>query len=164
MSPKKRKLITAKEAAVILKVSPEVITYLRQYEGLPFVKKSKYILFSEPEVIRWRNRQLTKNASPALDLQDYYAKIQLFKFITYAEFKTRVSGVAFLDGDTVLQYLKRQSPAKDIQDLVGDIVFEYWNNLAPKCISCGRVIYSSLPTSLCALCKKKKRSDSEEDE
>lgn len=62
----------------------------------------------------------------------------------------------FLDGDDVIQYLKRQNPSKDVQDVVGDIVSEYWNNLKPKCEKCGKVIISSLDSKLCAQCKSKK--------
>ncbi len=154
---KKTKLITSKEVSKMLKVSPEVITYLRQYESLPFVKNSKYILFSEPEIIRWRNRKLAENSKNVLNLKIYYIKIRLFKFITYEKFKELASEVVFLDGDNVVQYLKRQNPLKDIQDLVGDIVSEYWNNLKPKCRICGGPILSNLDTDLCHICKKKVR-------
>lgn len=157
MAPRKRKLITTKDVSKLLKVSPEVITYLRQHESLPFVKRSKYILFSEPEVVRWRNRKLTENAENVLNLKDYFNKTHLFKFTTYEEFYRRADEIVFLDGDNVIQYLKRQNPAKDVQDLLGDIVSEYWNERKPRCSVCGEIIVSNLDTKLCPLCKKKRK-------
>jgi len=150
---RRKKLVTTKEVTKMLKVSSEVITCLRQNDGLPFVRNSKYILFSEPEVIRWRNQQLINDAKSVLNLKEYYDTIRLNRFVPYDEFKAKVREIAFLDGDSVIQYLKRQSPLKDIQNLVGDIVSEHWNSFKPRCSKCGNVIVSSLDKGLCASCK-----------
>ena len=153
MALRTKKLITTKEVTKMLKVSSEVITCLRQNEGLPFVRNSKYILFSEPEVIRWRNQQLINDAKSVLNLREYYDTIKLSQFIQYDDFKAKVREITFLDGDSVIQYLKRQSPLKDIQNLVGDIVSDYWNSLKPRCVKCGNIIISSFDKELCASCK-----------
>jgi tRNA(Ile2) C34 agmatinyltransferase TiaS len=159
---RKRKLVTAKEVAKVLKVSPEVISYLRQYEGLPYTKNSKYILFSEPEVIRWRNRKLANEAKVVLNLRDYYNKIGLGKFIGYDEFHAKVEEIAFLDGDNLLQYVRRQNPEKDVQDLVGDIVFRFWDARKPKCKICGRNLTSTLYRGLCKRCHDQQKLNAAE--
>lgn len=156
MSRRKRKLITTKDVAKILRVNTELVTYLRQYEKLPFVRDSKYILFSEPEVIRWRNKKLVENSQAVLNLKDYFNDIQLFKFTTYEYFQEKVSEAVMLDGDSVIKYIDRYNPEKAIIDVVGDIVHSYWDELSPKCLVCGRNIISSLSADLCSVCKAKK--------
>jgi hypothetical protein len=155
LAARKKKLITSKEVADILKVSPELITYLRQSEALPFVKNNKYILYSEPEVLRWRNRHLAENSLPVLDLKEYYRIIELDKFITFDNFKERVSKIVFLEGNFVIQYIKRQNPTKDVVNLVGDIVSEYWSAREQKCRYCGGHVISDLDKDICAKCRKK---------
>ena len=155
MPPRKKKLITAKEVADILKIDPEVVTYLRQYEDLPYVKNVKYILFSEPEVIRWRNRQLVENSKVVLNLKDYFNSIRLGKFIPYEDFKIKVQEVVFMEGDSVVQYIKRQNPVKDIHNLVGDIVYAYWDAKEKKCRLCGRTLTSAFDNGTCHLCRRK---------
>lgn len=152
--PKKQvRLVTAKEVAVILKVSPEVVTYLRTCEKLPFVKNSKYILFSEPEVVRWRNRKLTEDGKVVMNLKTYYDATHLIKFITYEDFYKQVQTIAFTDGDNVLQYIKRQNTEKNVIDLVGDIISKFWEELSPKCNRCGKTIRSTLPDQkYCFVC------------
>lgn len=164
MGARRRKLITAKEAARLLKVSPEVISYLRQNENLPFIKDGKYILLSEPEVTRWRNKKLSTEAKVVLNLKDYYAKIGLYKFIDYESFHAKVEDIAFVDGDNLIQYVRRQNPERDVQDLVGDIVFKFWDDRKPKCTVCGRNLTSTLYKGLCKRCNddKKARMASEE--
>lgn len=157
-STSKRKLIGSKEVVILLKVNPELVTYLRQFEGLPFVKNSKYILFSEPEVIRWRNRRLTTDSVIAFNLREYYDKTGMVKFIDFQEFRSRVEELTFLDGDNVIQYIKRQNPMKTVQNLVGTIVHDYWYARAPKCECCGKKLISTLNTKLCSPCKKLKMS------
>lgn len=158
MAARRRKLITTKDVARILKVNTELITYLRQHEDLPFIRNNKYILFSEPEVVRWRNKQLAEHATPIMDLKAYYFNIKLFRFVDYETFRAYVSEVAFLDEDMVIQYIKRHNPEKDIIDVVGTLVNKYWEDRKPKCKLCGRVIAGSLPSELCSVCKEKKFS------
>lgn len=153
MAPRKRKLLTTKDVAKILKVNTELVTYLRQNEKLPFIRDSKYILFSEPEVIRWRNKKLTENARPVINLRDYYDSIRLYKFADYEYFREKVEEVAMVDGDFVIQYIDRYNPERSIVDVVGDIVHAYWNDLRPKCELCGRVIVGLLPNNLCSVCR-----------
>lgn len=155
--PRRTKYISTKDVAKLLKVSPEVVTYLRQEENLPFVKNNKYILFSEPEVIRWRNRKLSGNSQTVLNLKKYYFNTKLFRFIEYEDFKVMASDIVFLDGDDVIQYIKRQNPEKDLVDLVGDIVFKFWDSKNPKCSVCGKTIISKLNVKLCSLCEEKQR-------
>lgn len=153
MAARKRKLITTKDVAKILKVNTELITYLRQYEKLPFVRNNKYILFSEPEVIRWRNKQLAENATPVMNLKEYYFNTKLYRFVEYEVFRSKVDEIAFLDGDMVIQYIKRHNPEKDIVDVVGDIVHKYWDERKPKCEKCGRTLIGFVPGKLCGVCK-----------
>lgn len=154
MAARRRKLITTKEVAKILKVNTELITYLRQNENLPFIRNNKYILFSEPEVIRWRNKQLAEHATPIMNLKDYYINIKLFRFVEYETFKEKVNEVAFLDDDFVIQYIKRHNPEKEVIDVVGDLVHQYWEDRKPKCVTCGRTIVGSLPNKLCSVCRQ----------
>lgn len=154
---RRRKLITAKEVAKLLKVSPEVISYLRQNDDLPYTKSAKYIMFSEPEVIRWRNRKLSNDAKVVLNLRDYHEKIGLGKFIAYDAFRTRVEEIAFIDGDNLLQYVRRQNPERDVQDLVGDIVFRFWDDRKPKCRECGGNLTSTLYRGLCKRCYERQK-------
>ncbi len=155
MAPRRRKLLTTKEVAKILKVNTELVTYLRQNEKLPFIRNGKYIMFSEPEVIRWRNKQLAENATPIMNLRDYYTNIRLYKFVEYTYFREKVNEVTMLDGDFVIQYIKRYNPEKSIVDVVGDLVHTYWDERRPKCELCGRVIIGSLPSKLCSVCRER---------
>lgn len=152
---RKKKLITTKEVSRILKVSSEVVTYLRTEEGLPYVKHKKYILFSEPEVTRWRNARLSSSTKKVMNLLEYYTTIRLFKFCTYEEFKARVLDSVFMEEDYVVKYIERQSPEKDVQNIVGDIVSEYWDKATPKCKVCGRKLISKLYNGLCHICANK---------
>lgn len=155
--PKKVKYITAKEVAKLLKVSPEIITYLRQEENLPFIRDNKYILFSEPEIIRWRNRKLAKDSTIVMDLKQYWFTIKLYRFITYEDFKVKAEQILFLDGDNVIQYIKRQNPEKELVDLVGNIVYAYWDAQSPKCSICGRTIKTALVVDICSVCRDKQK-------
>jgi len=146
--------ITAKEVARLLKVSPEVVSYLREYEELPYIRDSKYILFSEPEVLRWRNRKLTTASKVVLNLKDYYNTIKLGRFITYPEFRAKVADIVFLDGDNLLQYVKRQNPCRDVHTLVGDIVHEFWDAKKVRCVDCGRELVAGNTDSRCCRCNK----------
>lgn len=152
--PSKKIPITAKEVSKLLKVSTEVVSYLRDFEGLPFLKNSKYILFSEPEVVRWRNRKLSNDSKVVLDLKQYYDTIKLNRFISYKDFRTKVENIAFLDADNLLQYVKRQNPCRDIHVLVGDIVHSYWDSKKQRCVDCGREIKLSTVLIRCQRCNK----------
>lgn len=158
MAPRRQKLLTTKDVAKILKVNTELVTYLRQNEKLPFIKNSKYIMFSEPEVIRWRNKKLAENAAPIMNLRDYYNNIKMYKFTDYDSFRERVAEVVLLDGDFVIQYIKRHNPERDIVDVVGDIVHAYWDERKPKCSICGRTLISSLSNQLCSVCRDKQNN------
>ena len=153
MPPRRKKIITTKEVSKILKVNSEVVSYLRLSEGLPSIKDKKYILFSEPEVVRWRNKKLAECSENVMDLKEYYYKIGLNKFYTYEQFTERASEKVFLDGDTVIQYLKRQNPAKDVEDVVGDMMAEYWASKIPLCKKCGKKIISTLNKDFCHVCR-----------
>lgn len=160
---KRKKLLTSKEAARLLKVSSELISYLRINEGLPFTKRNKYIMFSEPDILRWRNRRLAENSSVVLNLQEYYQKTKLCRFISYEDFKVRVEELIFLEGDNVLKYIKRQNVEKIIVDIVGDIVYNYWEAAIPRCIVCGNKIHGHLVTDLCSTCKEHKKEQSNQE-
>ncbi len=150
--PKVSQTITAKEVAVHLRVSPETVNYLRTHEKLPFIMDGKYILFSEPEILRWRNKRLSEDSKHVLNLKRFHISTGLYKFISYDKFYKRVQKVSFVDGDHLVQYIPRQSPDKNLHDLVGDIVAEYWNKALPKCKKCGRKIHSDSTSGLCYSC------------
>ena len=100
---------------------------------------------------------MSNDAQVVLNLRDYYQKIGLHKFIDYSVFRTRVEEIAFTEGDNLLQYVRRQNPEKDVQDLVGDIVFKFWDDRKPKCKTCGRNLTSTLYLGLCKRCHDKER-------
>jgi len=149
-SPRRVKHITSKEVAAILKVNPEIITYLRISEDLPFKKNKKYIIYSEREVTRWRNRKLAENTTLVMNLLTYYTSVRLDRFCTYQAFKSTVADKVFLDGDNVVQYLKRQNPARDVQDVVGAIVSAFWDAQKPKCSGCGKTMLTT--RKMCTRC------------
>jgi len=153
--PVDKNLITTPEVATILKVNPEIIVYLRKKESLPFIKHRKFILFNKDEVIRWRNQRLATDSVIIIHLPTYYLQISLNKFCTYEHFKNKMEERAFVDNDSVIQYIKRYNIWKEIKDVVGDIVSSYHMNLKPKCVKCGGIIHSYLDTNLCSICKKR---------
>lgn len=146
------KYISVKRVAEILKVNPELVAYLRLNDGLPFRKNKKYIVYLEREILRWRNRKLTEGTTTVvMNLLDYYTAIKLSRFCTYEYFKDKVGIKVLLDGDRVIKYLTRQNPERDVRDIVGVIVSDFWDAAKPKCSICGKTMLSK--RGVCFRCK-----------
>lgn len=148
--------INTKDVARLLKVNPEIIAFLRKTEGLPYFKQKKYIVYSEEEVVRWRNRRLALDSKIVIHLPTYYLQIGISKYCGYDFFKSEMQKAVFMDGDNVIQYLKRQRVWDNIQDVVGNIITAYWNARKPRCSHCGKVVHSTLKPCLCLKCREKR--------
>ena len=150
----KDRKIDSKGVAQILKVSLEVVTYLRKECDLPHFVENRYILHWEREVYRWRNRQLAKNSKFVMDIEQYYTAINLARFCDFKKFRAMINRRTWLEGNRIIKYINKQDVEREVMNTVADIISEYNMSIIPRCSACGRIIHTTLPGVICHFCKK----------
>ena len=154
----KDRKIDSKQVATILKVSLGVVTYLDKECDLPHFIEKGYILHWEREIYRWRNRQLTQNARPVIDIEQYYASVHLEKFCTFKRFRALIGKRMWLRGNLIIKYINKQDVDRELLNAVADVLSEYNISQLPKCSLCSRIIHTTLPGTVCHFCKKERRN------